>query len=417
MKNYDCEISARLLELDAQVMKDCAPCFERIEKTQFHNRQRVLRAFTDNRIAASLLGSSTGYGFGDSGRDRLDKLFADIVGAPDALCRTNFMSGTHALSVALFALLRPGDLLLCATGAPYDTLRGVIGGSGVGSLAEFGVGYEQLEMRNGAIDLAALAAAAPRAKVVHIQRSRGYAARAALSCGEIEQAAAVAKKANPNVTVMVDNCYGEFCESREPTAAGADLMAGSLIKNAGGAVAQTGGYVAGRADLVELCGHRLTAPGTGRELGSSPAGLRETYLGLYFAPCVVEQALKTSVYAARLFSLLGYETSPAFDAPRGDIVTAVRLKTPAKLIAFCEAVQARSPVDSFAAPEPWPMPGYECDIIMAAGAFTAGSSIELSCDAPLREPYDVYMQGGVHLDYSRAALLYAAQRVLTEEKK
>ena len=404
-------IPQRLLELDARVMEDCRPYFERTAKIAKHNREKVLKAFMDCRVSAASLSGSTGYGFGDSGRDNLDRLFARIVGSEDALCRAQFLSGTHALTVALFALLRPGDTLMSAVGEPYDTMRTVIGEKGVGSLADFGVKYAECPLKNGGPDLELIERTARGSRVALVQRSRGYSERDALSLEMISEIAAAARRGNPDIIVFVDNCYGEFTCEQEPCAVGADLMAGSLIKNPGGAIAQTGGYVAGRADLVELCGNRLTAPGTGRELGSTPFGLRELYLGIYFAPSVTQQAVDTSIYASRLFELLGKKTNPAYDVPRSDIVTNINLDSSEQLCRFCESIQGHSPVDSFVRPEPWDMPGYDSKVIMAAGAFTEGSSIELSCDAPLREPWRVYLQGGVHLDYSRAALLSAAAAI------
>ncbi|MEG2083764.1 MAG: methionine gamma-lyase family protein, partial [Oscillospiraceae bacterium] len=356
---------------------------------------------------------STGYGYGDAGRDKLDEVFASLSGAQDALCRAQFMSGTHALTVALFGLLRPNDTLLCAMGAPYDTMLGVIGigGENSGSLAEFGVKYTQAELLNGGPDLHAISEKAKNARVVLVQRSRGYSARRALSCADIEQITLAVKKSNPKAIVLVDNCYGEFVEMREPTECGAELIVGSLIKNAGGAVAQTGGYIAGKAELVELCSYRLTAPGTGREIGCNPAGLRELYLGLYLAPGITAEALKSSHYASELFAELGYAVSPSPREMRGDIVTAITLGSASALEAACGAIQRTSPVDSFARPEAWEMPGYDDKVIMAAGAFTGGSSIELSCDAPLRAPYTVYCQGGISLAASRLAYLRAADAV------
>jgi cystathionine beta-lyase family protein involved in aluminum resistance len=320
------------------------------------------------------------------------------------------MSGTHAIAVALFGLLRAGDAMLSATGRPYDTLAGVvgIGGEKYGSLGEFGVEYRQAELRDGAPDLDEIAEKARDVRLVYIQRSRGYLDRRALSCGEIGDIARAARSASPGAAVVVDNCYGEFTEKEEPLAGGADIIVGSLIKNPGGAIAETGGYIAGRGDLVELCGHRLTAPGTGREIGCSPFGLRSLYLGLYMAPFITAEALKSSIYAAALFERLGYGVSPRFDEPRHDIITAVKMGSGGALEALCRAIQASSPVDSRLVPEAWDMPGYDSKVIMAAGAFTGGSSIELSCDAPMKPPYTAYIQGGVSLTASRYAFLRAA---------
>ena len=405
-------INEELLEMDKEIVDMCGPFFDAIDKTRDYNQLKVLKAFTENRVGAQHLGTSTGYGYGDAGRDLLDKVFADIAGAEDALCRQQFMSGTHAITVALFGVLRAGDTLLAATGTPYDTLAGVIGlgPQSYGSLKEFGIGYEEVALKpDGEPDLDTIKAKAPAAKAVYIQRSRGYSKRRAFSCADIEAMAAAAKAANPNVIVMVDNCYGEFTEISEPTQHGADLIIGSLIKNPGGAVAETGGYIAGRADLVELCGHRLSVPGTGREIGCSPSGLRSLYLGLYMAPSVTAEALKSSVYSSAMFEKLGYGVSPRYTEPRCDIITTVDMKSEEGLACLCRAIQAASPIDSFAVPEAWDMPGYDSKVIMAAGAFTCGSSIELSCDAPMKPPYTAYIQGGISLAASRYAFLKAAQ--------
>ncbi len=406
-------ISERLCELDKELMKRCAPFFAAIDETAGINQLKVLTAFTRNKVGAQHLIGSTGYGYGDIARDTLDRVFADAVGAEDALCRAQFMSGTHALTVALFGMLRTGDTLLAATGKPYDTLSSVIGkeGEAHGSLKDFGINYDEVPLVEGRANLKEIEKRAKKARLVHIQRSRGYSDRRALSVSEIGEIVTAVKRGNPNATVMVDNCYGEFTETSEPLSVGADLIVGSLIKNPGGAIAETGGYIAGRADCVEKCAHRLSAPGTGREIGSFPSGLRQLYLGLYLSPMITAEALKTSVYASALFEELGYSVSPRFDEKRSDIITTIELKNALNLTKFCGAIQAASPVDSFAAPEAWEMPGYDDKVIMAAGAFTCGSSIELSCDAPMREPFRVYLQGGINLAASRYALLSAAERM------
>lgn len=408
------EISDELMALDRQAMEQCAAPFARIEEIKEYNQLKMLRAFTGCGVASHHLVGTTGYGYDDAGRDTLDKVFAAAVGTEDALFRPHFLSGTHALTVALFGVLRAGDTLFAATGRPYDTLGGVIGldGGGYGGLMEFGVKYAEAELlADGSPDLAAIAAGCRDAKVCYIQRSRGYADRPALSLETIGRIAAAAKEANPDVIVMVDNCYGTFTQKKEPVAVGADLIIGSCIKNAGGGIAPTGGYIAGRADLVELCGHRLTAPGTGRELGCTMDTMRQMYLGLYYAPGVTAEALKTSIYASCLFRLMGYKTTPAFDEERNDIITSIETGSPEGLCAVCQGVQAGSPVDSFVTPEPYAMPGYEDEVIMAAGAFTMGSSIELSCDGPMRAPYTAYLQGGLNFAASRAGLLLAAMQL------
>ena len=407
------EVSNELLELDRQTMAQCAGQFARIEEIKEHNQLKMLHAFTSCGVASHHLVGTTGYGYDDAGRDTLDKVFATVVGAEDALFRPHFLSGTHALTVALFGVLRAGDTLFAATGQPYDTLAGVIGlEGGYGGLTEFGVHYADAALlADGSPDLGAIAEGSRGAKICYIQRSRGYADRPALSLETIGKIVAAAKAANPDVIVMVDNCYGTFTQKREPVSVGADLIVGSCIKNAGGGIAPTGGYIAGRADLVELCAHRLTAPGTGRELGCTLDALRQMYLGLYYAPGVTAEALKTSIYASCLFRLMGYKTTPAFDEDRNDIITSIETGSPEGLCAVCQGVQAGSPVDSFVTPEPYAMPGYADPVIMAAGAFTMGSSIELSCDGPMRAPYTAYLQGGLNFAASRAGLLLAAMRL------
>ena len=409
-------VSAELTELARRAEQKAKPAFEAIEENEQYNGQKVLKAFIDNGISAAHLCGSTGYGYGDIGRDALDRVFAAAFGAEDALVRHSFASGTHTLAVGLFGLLRPGDTLLSLTGSPYDTLEEVIGirdnGRNEGSLKEFGVNYAQVELKDGVIDLEAAAEAAKTATVAYIQRSRGYSLRKSFSSAEIGEAVKAVKAANPNIIVMVDNCYGEFVEKEEPNVYGADLTAGSLIKNPGGGIAKTGGYLAGRHDLIERCACRLTTPGTGREVGCSLDELRSMYLGLFMAPTVVAAALKTAVFAAALFDEMGYKAAPAYDEPRRDIIQALELRSPEALIAFCEGIQSGSPIDSMAAPEPWDMPGYESQVIMAAGAFTLGASIELSADAPMREPFAVWLQGGLTYPTGKMGVMLAADRLL-----
>ncbi len=409
------DVARPILDADARALALCKERFAQLEEIKEYNQLKMLRAFTDCRVGANHLVGTTGYGMGDAGREKLEQVFAVLTGSEAALFRHNFMSGTHTLAVALFGVLRPGDRMVAAAGRPYDTLAGVIGldGTKCGNLMEFGVAYDEAPLRaDGTPDLDAIAARCRGAKMCYIQRSRGYAARGALSLDEIEAISKAAKAAQPGIVVMVDNCYGEFTQTQEPTQRGADLMAGSLIKNPGGGIAPTGGYIAGRADLVELCAHRLTAPGVGGEIGCTLDVLRELYLGLYYAPGVVCEALKTSVYAACLFELLGYGATPAYTADRNDIITSIETGSPEGMTALCGGVQAASPVDSFAAPEAGEMPGYEDPVIMAAGAFTMGSSIELSADGPVRPPYTVYMQGGLNFAAARAGVLLGAQNML-----
>lgn len=410
-------ISPRLERLDAEVRDSIAEILADIDRTTRHNQLKVLSAFIEEGVSESHFNPSTGYGYGDRGRDTLERLFARVMGAQDSIIRHNFVSGTHALTVALFGVLRPGDTMLCLTGRPYDTLIGVLGIDGKvdGSLAEFGVQYEQVDLNaEGLPDLPEIEKKIrdKAYKVAYIQRSRGYSLRPSLSVERIGQLCELVHRISPNTIVMVDNCYGEFVEKTEPVAVGADLIIGSLIKNPGGGIAPTGGYIAGRSDLVEQCGYRLTAPGVGREVGASLGHSRELYMGLFHAPHVTGEALKTAVYAAALFEKLGFAVTPTADAKRADIIQSVTLGNPQALIAFCQGMQKGAPVDSFVTPEPWDMPGYDSQVIMAAGAFTLGSSIELSADAPLREPYAAWMQGGLNFDSASAGVLLAAQSML-----
>ena len=365
----------------------------------------------------SYFAGTTGYGYDDIGRDKLDEIFAEIFGTEDALVRIGFVNGTHAITAALFGALRPGDVLVSAVGAPYDTLLGVIGvvDKGPGSLKEYGVGYRQVELTaDNQPDLAGLSAAVkePGVKAVLIQRSKGYSTRSSLSVDEIGAMCALIRAANPDASILVDNCYGEFVETREPTEAGADLVVGSLIKNPGGGLAPTGGYIAGRRDLVEAAAMRLTAPGIGRECGSTLGNNRSLYQGLFLAPHTTAQAVKTAVFAARMMELLGYRTEPASDAVRHDIIQMLHFGSPEPLKKFCRGIQFGAPVDSYVTPEPWDMPGYDCQVIMAAGAFIQGASIELSCDAPMREPYTAYLQGGLTYESGKAGVMLAVEELL-----
>ena len=412
-------IDAAVQSATVAAEKRCQPVFDAINQTSEANTQKVLSAFIRHKVASYHLSGSTGYGYNDIGRETLEAVFADITGCEAALYRHQFMSGTHALTVALFGLLRPGDLLLCGSGVPYDTIHTLLGlnrKTGEGSLPEYGIGVKVVPLAaDGTPDLPALLSAihTMRPKVLYLQRSRGYTLRPSLTVEQLGQIAAAAKKADPSIRVVVDNCYGEFVEQREPTDVGADLIVGSLIKNPGGGIAKTGGYIAGSAPLVKACANRLTAPGVGGEIGATLSELRDLFLGLYLAPHVVEEALKSAVFAASLLDLLGYPADPGYDQPRTDIIQSLRLGTPDKLIAFCQGIQAGSPVDSFAAPEPAPMPGYDHPVIMAAGSFTQGSSIELSADAPLRDPFAVFLQGGVNYHASKLAICLAASKVLS----
>ncbi len=408
------KIDESLLELDKKALLMCRPVFDGIDEIARYNQHKVLAAFINNGVSETHLGISTGYGYGDAGRDKLEQVFAEAVGAEDSLIRHNFVSGTHTLTVMLFGVLRPGDKMLSLTGRPYDTLIGVLGidGKSEGSLADYGIGYNQVELcENGEPDIDAIKEELKknRYKVAYIQRSRGYSLRPSLTVEKIGELCRAVKEVSPESLILVDNCYGEFVEKEEPLAVGADLIAGSLIKNPGGGIAPTGGYIAGRRDLVELCGYRLTAPGVGREVGASLGHNRELYMGLFAAPHTVGEALKAAVFAAALFNLLGYEATPAYDAKRADIIESVLLRTPEALVAFCQGMQKGAPVDSFVVPEAWDMPGYDDKVIMAAGAFTLGASIELSADAPLREPFAAWLQGGLNFASAEAGILLAAE--------
>ena len=407
------QIHKKLLDYDREALESVAPMFRQIEETTRYNQRKMLAAFIRNGVSESHLGISTGYGYGDRGRDTLDRVLADALGAEDALVRHNFVSGTHTLAVALFGVLRPSDRMLCLTGRPYDTLIGVLGidGESDGSLADFSIGYDEVPLKAGKPDHEAIAERLQsRAyKMAYIQRSRGYSLRPSLSVAEIEALCALVKSVSPDTIVMVDNCYGEFVEPKEPTEVGADLMAGSLIKNPGGGIAPSGGYIAGRKDLIESCSYRMTCAGVGREAGATLGHNRALYLGLFQAPHVTGEALKAAVYASSLFSRLGYEVTPRPDEARADIIQAILLRDKESLIAFCKGMQSGAPVDSFVVPEPWDMPGYDDPVIMAAGAFTLGASIELSADAPLREPFAVWMQGGLNFDSAQAGILLAAE--------
>ena len=409
-------IDSRIIELAEKAEKNCAEAFRRIDETTEYNGAKVLKAFSDNKVSEPCFYGSTGYGYGDIGRDVIDKVFAQSLGTEDALVRFNFVSGTHALSVALFGILRTGDRIVSVTGKPYDTLEeviGIAGKKGNGSLMDYGVEYGQVDLLpDGTPDYDGITNAVKDAKVAYIQRSRGYSLRPAFTVDDIEKMIKSAKKGNPDIIVMVDNCYGEFVEDREPSHVGADIIIGSLIKNAGGGIARTGGYIAGRADLVELCSYRLTCVGMGKEVGCTLGMNREILLGLFFAPDVVSNAVKTSAFASELFTMLGFECSPRKDDKRGDIITAVKLGDEQHLTAFCRGIQKGAPVDSFVTPEPWDMPGYSDKVIMAAGAFTNGASIELSADAPIREPFAVWMQGGITYTSGKLGVMLAVQEML-----
>ena len=416
--DFTLQIPERVSTLARQAEEGLGPQFARIDAIAQANSRRVLAAFQKHRVAEAYFAGTTGYGYDDLGRDKLDEIYAGLFGTEDALVRLQFVNGTHAIACALFGALKAGDVLVSAVGAPYDTLLGVVGAvdKGHGSLKDYGVEYRQVELVDDAPDRVGLAETVsdPRVKAVLIQRSRGYATRASLSVDEIGDLCAIVRKSNPNAAILVDNCYGEFVEEREPTHVGADLVVGSLIKNPGGGLAPTGAYIAGRRDLVEGAAMRLTCPGIGRECGATLGNNRLLYQGLFLAPHTVAQAVKTAVCAARLMELLGYEADPKSDAERHDIIQMLHLKNPEAVKRFCRGIQSGAPVDSYVTPEPWDMPGYDCPVIMAAGAFIQGASIELSADAPMREPYTVYLQGGLTYESGKTGVMLAAEELLRD---
>lgn len=415
------EFDEKIVELSKKVLENVKAEFDLIDGITEFNQQKMLAAFINNNVSESMFSGTTGYGYSDRGREVLDRVFAEAVGAEDSIVRYNFTCGTHTLSVALFGVLRPGDTMLCVTGTPYDTIQPVIGINEKrisGSLEDFGIKYKQVDLKaDGTLDFAAIENAVDSSiSMVYVQRSRGYNLRPSLSVDEIGRIVEITRRKSSAV-VMVDNCYGEWTEKREPTQVGADLIAGSMIKNPGAGIARTGGYIAGRHDLVEKCADRLISPGIGREVGATLGMNRELFLGVYSAPHVVGEAMKSAAFAASLFNLLGFETTPAPGETRHDIIQAIKLENEKNLIAFCRGIQKCSPVDAFATPEPWDMPGYDSKVVMAAGAFTLGSSIELSADAPLREPYAVWMQGGLNFHSAKLAIMSSADEVLKGLKK
>ena len=390
------------------------PYFQ-IEETAYRNQARVLDAFHKVKVTESDLVGTTGYGYDDFGRDHLEAIYSETFGTEDALVRPQIISGTHAITLALQANLQHGDELLYITGDPYDTLLEVIGinGNGIGSLREQGVHYQKVDLKDGEIDLAGVESAiSSRTKVVAIQRSKGYDQRPSLNVAQIQTAIQHIKEIDSNITVFVDNCYGEFVEELEPTHVGADLMAGSLIKNPGGGLAKIGGYIVGNEDLIQRCGYRLTAPGIGKEAGASLSSLHEMYQGFFLAPHVVSQSLKGALFTSLLLEKLEMKTSPKFDVPRTDLIQTVQFQTAEQMIQFCQSIQHASPINAHFSPEPAYMPGYEDDVIMAAGTFVQGSSIELSADGPIRPPYEAYVQGGLTYEHVKFAVIHAANQLL-----
>lgn len=413
------DIDKKVRAASQKAMELCREKFQEIEDIQEYNQQKMIKAFQNAGVRESHLNGTTGYGYGDAGRDALDRVYAYAFDADDALVRQNFVSGTHALTVGLFGILRPGDTMLCVTGMPYDTIRSAIGieGDYSGSLKDFGIKFEMLDLKtDGTVDYDSVEKRldCEKPKMIYIQRSRGYSIRPSLTWREIKKICDIAKKKSPKSIIMLDNCYGEFIDKTEPLTVGVDIMAGSLIKNPGGGIAPTGGYIAGKKSLVEMCAYRLTTPGTGKEIGATLNANRELFMGAYHAPHITGEALKTAVFSAALFEILGYETTPKYNEKRGDIIQLIMLGNAEKLCSFCTGIQSGSAVDSFVYPEPSDMPGYESKVIMAAGAFTLGSSIELSADAPLREPYAVWMQGGLNFHSGKLGVMLAADKIIRE---
>ena len=398
--------------------------FEKIDRLSFDNTKRIMNAFANHRVSDTMFNSTSGYGYNDRGREVLDEIWAEVFGCEAALVRHSIVSGTHALTIGLFGILRPGDIMVSVAGKPYDTLEeviGITGEAGNGSLKDFGVEYKQIELtEEGTFDFDAvgreLKINAQKIKMVFIQRSKGYLNRRTLTVDEIGEMARFVKSLSPNTFVVVDNCYGEFVEEKEPTAVGVDLCIGSLIKNPGGGIAETGGYFAGTKKAVELVSYRLTSPGTGGEVGATIGQNKSMYKGLFYAPHTTAQALKTGYLAAYIFEKMGYNAVPKWTEKRSDIIQTVITEDPEILCAFCRGIQAGSPVDAFVTPEPWDMPGYTDKVIMAAGAFTQGSSIELSADGPIRPPYTVYFQGGLTYESGKIGIMSAAQTVMNLNK-
>ncbi len=414
------QFSKELLDLADEAEAALAERFREIDRVAFLGTEKVMDAFREHRVSETMFNPTSGYGYDDHGREVLDEIWADVMGAEAAFVRHNIVNGTQALAIGLFGLLRPNDILFSVAGKPYDTLEEVIGISGTlgnGSLADFGVTYRQADLlENGAFDLDAIGAVlrehGARVKVVFIQRSKGYLNRKTLSVADIGEAVKFVKSISPETYVVVDNCYGEFTETIEPTAVGADMIIGSLIKNPGGGMAETGGYIAGTRRAVELASYRLTSVGVGLEVGATLGLNKSMYKGLFYAPHTTKEALKTAHFAAYIFEHLGFRVEPTWNEVRHDIIQTVITESPEKLCAFCRGIQKGSPVDAFVTPEPWEMPGYGDKVIMAAGAFTQGSSIELSADGPLRPPYTAFFQGGLTYESGKIGILSAAAELL-----
>lgn len=412
------KISPKVLDIINEAEKEIEGEFEKLDDIMAYNQYKVLTAFQQNRISDTHFAWNTGYGYDDAGRDALERVYADVFKAEAALVRPIIVNGTHALTLTLTGILRPGDELIYCTGAPYDTLEEVIGirGEGKGTMKEFGITYKQVELTpDGNIDLAALKEAiSDKTRMVTVQRATGYGWRKAITVDEIEEWASFVHDINPDIICMVDNCYGEFLDVKEPTEVGADILAGSLIKNPGGGLALTGGYIAGRRDLIDSISYRMTSPGIGGECGLMFGQTRTMFQGFFMAPKVVNGAVKGAALCAKVFEKLGYNVCPKAEDKRSDIIEAIQLGSPEAVVAFCEGIQAAAPIDAFVKPIPWAMPGYENEVVMAAGAFVQGSSIELSADAPIRPPYNVYFQGGLTYEHSKFGVIKALQTLFEQ---
>ncbi len=407
-------ISDKLIELSAKVEEEIEPVLKKIDDVCEYNTMKVLKAFQDNNISDMHFGSTTGYGYGDIGRDTTEKVFAQVLKAEDSLVRGQFISGTHALTVTLFGLLRPGDTLLSITGKPYDTLDEVIGiVDNPSSLKSFGVNFEKIDLIDDDFDYEKIEERVKQSniKVIEIQRSKGYSTRKSIKIGQVENVIKCIRNVNKDVIIMIDNCYCEFVGTKEPLEVGADIIVGSLIKNLGGGIAPNGAYVAGKRELIKLVAERLTAPGEGKEVGPTLGITKSILQGLFMAPSVVAGSLKTAVFASRCLEKLGFNVEPKYNEDRADIVQTINFEDKEKLIKYCQGIQMGSPVDSNSIPEPWDMPGYVDQVIMAAGAFTQGSSIELSCDGPIRPPYTAFMQGGLTYQYGKLGVMKALENI------
>ncbi|WP_053957286.1 aminotransferase class I/II-fold pyridoxal phosphate-dependent enzyme [Inediibacterium massiliense] len=409
-------ISEKVVDLAQKIEEEVKDQFEKINDIRELNQYKVLKVMQDMRVSDMHFQWNTGYGYNDPGREKIEEVYAALFKAEDAIVRPTIVNGTHALTLCLTGILRPNDEMLSVTGRPYDTLEEVIGirGDYNGSLKEFGVTYKEIGfLEDGSIDIEKMKQSiTPKTKMVYMQRSTGYSFRKAVQIEDMKKVVEVAKKINPNIICMVDNCYGEFLDTIEPTEVGVDILAGSLIKNPGGGLALTGGYIVGRKDLIEMISYRMTSPGIGKECGLTFGMTRSMFQGLFLAPHVVSEAIKGAIFCAKLFDHLGYEVSPSFDEKRSDIIQAIKLRSPEAVVAFCEGIQGAAPVDGFVTPVPWNMPGYDSPVIMAAGAFVQGSSIELSADAPIKEPYAVYFQGGLTYEHAKFGALKGLQSLI-----